>query len=138
MNIVVDTSAFLAIMQNEPERYRALTAITQAGRRLTSVATVFEAHIVLECRYGRQGVALYDQFLHQHDIRTVPFQEVHLRAAGEGFRRFGKGLGQPGLSRLNMGDCFSYALAKVSGYTLVFKGDDFGVTDLNLLRLDVP
>lgn len=136
MNVVVDSSVFVTIINNERERDAALVAIMGAALRLTSAVSVLETRIVANTRQGNTGVRLFDEFMADHMIRVVPFGEPYLDAASEAHRKFGKGTGQPGMSKLNMGDCCSYALAKVTGYTLLYKGDDFGVTDINMLRVD--
>lgn len=86
-----------------------------------------EASIVIDARYGADGLRDLDLFLTTADIELVPFDAAQAQLAREGFRRFGKGRHPAGL---NLGDCFSYALARVLAEPLLFKGDDFPLTDI--------
>lgn len=125
--MVIDTSALLAILNDEPERARFAEAIEADSARLVSAVTVFEASLVLETRYGRDAVDDLDLLLAKIDARIVPFERSDIATARAAFERFGKGRHAAGL---NFGDCFSYALAAGTGEALLFKGDDFIHTDL--------
>ncbi len=127
--MVIDTSAILAILQNEPERRRFNEAIEGSDSRLMSVATWVEASIVMEARADADGLSDLDLFVGRAGIRLVPLDLEQATAARRAFTRFGKGRHRAGL---NYGDCFSYALAIVLGEPLLFKGDDFGHTDVTL------
>jgi ribonuclease VapC len=125
--MVIDTSAFVAILTGEPERRRFLEAIESAESRLLSTATFVETSIVIETRYGADGIRDLDLFLTKADAEIVPVDGEQAHAARRAYSRFGKGRHRAGL---NFGDCFSYALATMRNEPLLFKGDDFGHTDL--------
>lgn len=126
--IVLDTSALVAILTDEPERRVFNEAIEGAPVRLLSAATLLEAKMVLFARYGGAGVNALDAFLSRADIRVEPVTAAQAELAFEAFRRFGRGTGHP--AHLNYGDCFSYALARENAAPLLFKGGDFGQTDI--------
>jgi ribonuclease VapC len=125
--MVIDTSAILAILQQEPEANRLLRAIVQAPRRLLSAVSFFEAAMLARYRAGDVGSADYDRLLTLLNLEVVPVTERQAQIARDAHRRFGKGLHPAGL---NFGDCFTYALAAESGEPLLFKGSDFSRTDL--------
>lgn len=125
--MVIDSSAILAILQNEPERRSFNEAIQSAALRRLSAASLLELSIVLEARFGADGQGDLDVFLAAAEIEVVSFDRDQAELARLAFRRFGKGRHRAGL---NLGDCFSYALAKSLAAPLLFKGDDFIHTDL--------
>ncbi len=125
--MVIDTSALVAILQGEPERRRFIEAIEASDARLISAATFVEISIVIDVRYGTEGLRDLDHFIGRAGIELVPVDAEHSAAARVAFSRFGKGRHRAGL---NFGDCFSYALALVIGQPLLFKGDDFVHTDV--------
>ena len=125
--MVVDTSAVLAILQDEPERRRFNEAIQADTKRLISAATVLESGIVLEARGGEAVGRELDLFLHRARFEVASVDADQVEIARAAFRTYGKGRHGAGL---NFGDCFSYALAKASGQPLLFKGDDFARTDI--------
>jgi ribonuclease VapC len=125
--MVIDTSALLAILQKEPERRPFIEAIEAADSRSMSVATFVELSIVIEARHGAEGLRDLDHFISRAGIELVPVDAEQGRLARNGFSRFGKGRHRAGL---NYGDCFSYALATALGEPLLFKGNDFGYTDV--------
>jgi ribonuclease VapC len=125
--MVIDTSALLAILQDEPERRAFNEAIEAAESRLLSVASFVEVSIVLEARHGAEGVRVLDQFVERATIEVTGVDLEQGKAAREAFSRFGKGRHRAGL---NFGDCFSYALATLRGEPLLYKGDDFSHTDV--------
>jgi len=129
--MTVDTSAILAVLQNEAERTEFVSLIEQAPRRLISTLSVLEAAMVLEGRRGDDAGSDLDLFLQRASIETVAFDQEQLSVARAAFRRFGKGRHPAGL---NFGDCASYALAQWSGEPLLFKGTDFAVTDVARAR----
>ena len=92
--------------------------------------TLLETSIVVEARSGAAGTRDLDELVASLNLVIVPFNEDHLAFAREAFRQFGKGQGHS--ARLNFGDCFSYALAKATGAPLLFKGDDFAKTDIEV------
>jgi len=125
--MVIDTSAFLAILANEPERRRFNELIEADPKRVASAATLLEAGIALESRSGEMAGRELDLFVHRARIEIIPVDYDQVEIARAAFRRFGKRRNPAGL---NFGDCFSYALAKATGEPLLFKGDDFIQTDL--------
>jgi ribonuclease VapC len=126
--MTLDTSAVLAILQDEPERTEFVSRIEQAPRRLMSTVSVLEAAMVLEGRRGEDAGLDLDLFLLRASVETVPFDAEQLQLARTAFRRFGKGRHAAGL---NFGDCAAYALAQWSGEPLLFKGADFAATDVD-------
>lgn len=124
--MVVDTSALLAILGDEPERRRFNEALAAAESRLLSAVSFVEASIVLEARHGAEGLRDLDLFLDRARIRVVEVDREQAAAARRAWSRFGKGRHAAGL---NLGDCFAYALARVLGRPLLYKGQDFSRTD---------
>ncbi|MFC5379545.1 type II toxin-antitoxin system VapC family toxin [Aquipuribacter nitratireducens] len=125
--MVVDTSALAAILFDEPEREVFIGALAEAPRVLVSTGTVLEATMVVESRLGEHGGRELDLFLHRAGAEVVPLDHEHVELAREAWRRFGKGR-HP--AALNMGDLFSYALARTTGEPLLFKGEDFSRSDI--------
>ena len=125
--MVIDTSALLAILQNEPERRHFNESIEAADSRMMSVATFVVISIVIDSRYGAEGLRDLDLFIDRAGIEFAPVDMEQARVACAAFHRFGKGR-HP--AALNYGDCFSYALAQVLGEPLLYKGDDFSRTDV--------
>lgn len=130
--MVIDTSAFVAILTGEPERRRFIKSIEAAESRLVSAATFVETSIVIESRYGSDGLYDLDLFLVKADAEIVPVDVEQAHAARRAFGRFGKRRHRAGL---NYGDCFSYALASLRSEPLLFKGDDFPHTDVTVAIL---
>lgn len=124
--MVLDTSALLAILQNEPERRAFNEEIEAADSRLVSAATYVECSMILESRYGAEGVRDLDHFIARAQITLVPVDAEQARIARDAFRKYGKGRHRAGL---NFGDCFSYALSRALDQPLLFKGGDFAYTD---------
>jgi len=125
--MVLDTSALIAILSGEPEQDAFIQAIEQADTRLLSAATLLEASIVIEARYGSAGAHHLDRLLDRAAVEVVPVDVEQARAARAAWRRYGKGRHS---AALNFGDCFSYALAVTCGEPLLFKGNDFARTDV--------
>ena len=125
--MTIDTSALLAILQDEPERRAFNEAIEATDVRLMSVATFVEVSMVLEARQGAEGVRDLDLFIERAGIALVDVTAEQGRLARRAFARFGKGRHDAGL---NYGDCFAYALAVARGEPLLFKGGDFAKTDV--------
>ncbi len=128
--MVIDTSALLAILQDEPERDSFTEEIAAAPVCRTSAATFLEASMVLESRQGADGVRLLDLLIESADIGVAPVDFAQARIARQAFANFGKGRHPAGL---NYGDCFAYALARQLGEPLLCKGEDFSRTDLALV-----
>jgi ribonuclease VapC len=130
--IFIDTSTFVAVLTNEPDRDSFLNAIDAADRRITSPVVRLESCIVLSRRldFSPQAAEVqYSRFLEEAKIAEIELTGAIGVAAVACFARFGKGR-HP--ARLNFADCLSYACAKANGATLLFKGDDFAKTDVNL------
>jgi ribonuclease VapC len=125
--MVIDTSALLAILQDEPERRRFNEEIEAADSRRISVATWVESSIVIDIRLGAEGLAGLDLFVERAGLELVPLDREQAAVARRAFSRYGKGRHPAGL---NYGDCFSYALASVLGEALLYKGRDFSKTDV--------
>lgn len=128
--MVIDTSALVAILSDEPERRAFNEAIESADSRILSVATFVEVSMVVESRYGAEGLHALDHFLDRAGVELVPVDLEQARVARGAFSRFGKGRHAAGL---NHGDCFSYALGRVFGQPILCKGDDFPKTDAALV-----
>lgn len=125
--MVIDTSALVAMLNNEPEAERFETAVEVDHVRLMSTASYLETAIVIETRLGEPGGRELDLWLHRAAVDLVGVDSDQADAARVAYRIYGRGRHQAGL---NYGDCVSYALAKVSGQPLLFKGDDFALTDI--------
>ena len=127
--MVIDTSAMLATLFDEPERRRVNEKIEAAEVRLMSAASYVETAIVIERRLGYEGARDLAFFLQTAGIEIVPVDGDQAEIAREAHRRFGTGRHPAGL---DFGDCFAYALAKASGLPLLFKGEAFKHTDVRL------
>jgi ribonuclease VapC len=125
--MVIDTSAVLAILQNEPERRKFNEALETADTRSMSTASFVESSIIVESRYGADGVRDLDLLISKAQITLAPVDTEQTQLARQAFREYGKGR-HP--ASLNFGDCFSYALAKSLDEPLLFKGEDFSKTDI--------
>ncbi len=126
--MIVDSSALVAILRNEPEAASFAQVVALADPARVSAPTYLETGIVVESLGGRAAGLELDDLIHATGIVIEPFTEQQARMAREAYRDFGKGSGHP--AQLNFGDCFSYALAKAMGEPLLFKGSDFGHTDV--------
>lgn len=126
--IAVDTSAIAAIVFGEPERDLFRRAIADCAKVLLSSVSFVESRMVIHGRRGEKGTVLLDDLLRLPVFDIVPPSTAEIEAAYAAFITYGKGSGHP--AALNFGDLFSYALAKVRGLPLLFKGDDFSQTDL--------
>lgn len=129
--MVIDTSALVAMMTGEPSAERLVAAVESESERLVSAATVVEAALVLIGRYGDVGDAQLDRFLRSIGAEVVPVGEEQVTLARDAALRFGKGR-HP--AALNYGDCFSYALAVARQSALLFVGDDFSKSDVEVCR----
>jgi len=125
--MVIDSSAFIAILLGEPEEMAFVHAITADPTRLASAATMLESSMVILSRRGEPGLAELMAFISRAGVQIAAFGPDHLDVATDAFRRFGRGRHR---ASLNFGDCISYALAKATGEPLLFKGDDFALTDI--------
>lgn len=122
--MIVDSSAFVAIIRAEPDHESHTAALGTVTSPRMSAASVLECAIVL----GSRREAEVDALIQAADIAVVPFDVEQLAVARAAHRRYGRRSGSP--AKLNFGDCMSYALAKVTGEPLLFKGEDFTHTDI--------
>ena len=125
--MVIDTSALLAILYEEPDARRYADAIASADRRLISAATLLETAIVVDTQAGPAAGRQVDALVDRARLTVVAVTEAHVRIARQAYLDFGKG-NHP--ARLNFGECFSYAVSRAEGEPLLFKGDDFDKTDV--------
>ena len=125
--MIVDTSALVAILFDESDAGYYLRMVTEAPRCSMSAANYLESTIVVERRLGALGGQELELFVNRTPIYLEPVTLDQAEAARQAWRRFGRG-NHP--ARLNYGDCFAYALSKVSGEPLLFKGMDFARTDI--------
>jgi ribonuclease VapC len=125
--MVLDTSALLVILLDEPESPAYRQAIEEDRTRLLSAASLLEAALVVETRFGEPGGRELDLLLHKAGVQVVAVDRDQAELGREAYRRFGKGRHPAGL---NFGDCFPYALSVVSGEPLLYKGGDFSLTDV--------
>jgi ribonuclease VapC len=128
MIIAIDSSALTAIVFDEPERRTFLDIVTHAQRVLISTPSVLETRMVVHGRRGERGVILLDDLLRLPLFEHVAPGSAEIQAVYAAFITYGKGSGHP--AKLNFGDVFRYALAKVRNLPLLFKGKDFSRTDI--------
>ena len=132
--MVIDTSALIAILLDEPDRRSFEAAIEAEPRRLVSAMTKLEAGMVMVGRYGTEGAVRLDQLLARIVATIVPFDDDQADIARDAFARYGKGRHK---AALNFGDCAAYALAVSEVEPLLFKGTDFGATDFGATDVEV-
>jgi len=125
--MIVDTSAIIAILQDEPETERFSNAMKEADCWI-SAANYLEAAIVVDGVRNPVLSRRLDEVIREADIVIEPVTEAQARIAREAYRDFGKGSGHP--AQLNFGDCFAYAVARDKDQPLLFKGNDFSNTDI--------
>ena len=126
--MVLDTSALLALLLDEPGAEEFRTAVEDDATRLVSAATLLETALIIEARKGEPAGRELDILIHKAEIVVVPVEAEQVTEARRAYRRFGKGRHAAGL---NFGDVFAYALARTSGEPLLFKGNDFTKTDIS-------
>ena len=126
--MIVDASAVIAILRQEPEAQAFARAIASATVRRISAVNYVEAAAVIDGSRDPVASRRFDDLFRAARLLIEPVTEAQARMAREAYRDFGKGSGHP--ARLNLGDCFAYALAKVKDEPLLFKGDDFIHTDV--------
>ncbi|HXM64403.1 MAG TPA: type II toxin-antitoxin system VapC family toxin [Terriglobales bacterium] len=131
--MVIDTSALVALFLAEPERQRFLNLIIGARPRLISAANLLETGIVLEAKRGEAAGREFDLFVVRANLEIVSVDGEQVELARSAWRKYGKGRHPAGL---NFGDCFAYALAKSSGETLLAKGADFRLTDIEVSPIE--
>jgi ribonuclease VapC len=126
--IVVDSSALIAVLFEEPEKQTFQDIIDGDERCVLSAVNAHETACILRARHGLLAVAEFWQWLTDNKVEIVPFDEVQVHAAAVAFDRYGKGIHAK--ARLNLADCAAYALSKTMNSPLLFKGDDFRATDV--------
>lgn len=124
--MIVDSSALMTILEDEPASEAVIRAATAATCRM-SVATRLEASIVADARSAPHGARL-DDLVATLEIAIEPMTVQQGEIARRAYQRYGRGSGSP--ARLNFGDCFSYALSVTTGEPLLFVGEDFIHTDI--------
>lgn len=125
--MVIDSSALIAILLNEAESGAFAKAIAADPKRLIGAFNLLETAIVIEAKKGEAGGIQLDLLLHRAGIEIVAVNAEQVELARWAWRAYGKGNHPAGL---NIGDCCAYALAKCSGEPLLFKGEDFALTDI--------
>ena len=125
--IVVDSSALIAIVEQEHDAESFEDAILDADRVLLGAATKLETMIVAGARRGRSGIASAQALLDRMKIEIAPLTEELADVAVEAFLRFGRARHK---AALNFGDCMAYAVAKSLDAPLLYKGNDFAKTDI--------
>lgn len=126
--MIVDTSVLCAVLFAEPDRESWLQRLSGADRLRAPVTVLVELGIVLDSRADPRASSLSTGLF---DVLGVEWEPITVELANEArqaHRRYGRGSGHP--ARLNLGDCFSYALARATGEALLFKGEDFALTDV--------
>lgn len=126
--MVIDSSAILAIVFQEPKARQMAEAIVRAPVRRMSAVNWLESLLVVEARHGAESADETLLILRDLEIQALPFDLDQMHEARAAWRRFGKGRHPAGL---NLGDCCAYAAAITSGEPLLYKGDDFQKTDVN-------
>jgi ribonuclease VapC len=131
--MIIDTSAIVAILRAEHEAPAFARAIANARSRRVSSVNFVEAAAVIDGSRDPVSSRRFDELFREARLVIEPVTATQARIAREAYRDFGKGSGHP--AALNLGDCFAYALAKEAGEALLFKGNDFGWTDLPKVEL---
>lgn len=126
--MIVDTSAVVALLRNEPDADRYADALAAASEPRISAGNYIEVGIVIDLNRDPVLSRRLDDLLSAARVEVVPVTHEHAEIARRAYRDFGKGSGHP--AGLNFGDCFAYALSRATGESLLFKGDDFGHTDV--------
>ena len=129
--VVIDSSALLAMLFDEPEAVRMVRALARIRDRYVAAPTLAEAGMVVCARLGAEGEVALDALLQRLSVRTIGMTSAAAAAARGAFRRYGKGVGTPAV--LNFGDCLCYGVAQSIRVPVLCKGNDFPQTDLALL-----
>ncbi|WP_353807690.1 type II toxin-antitoxin system VapC family toxin [Agromyces sp. SYSU T00194] len=128
--MIVDTSALIAILRNEPAAPACIAALASSTSTSMSAGTFIEASVVVDANRDPVLSARFDELVAEAGIEIVPIDAALARIARAAYRDYGKGSGHP--ARLNLGDCFAYALARSRSEPLLCIGDDFRQTDLRM------
>ena len=126
--MIIDTSAIIAILLDEPESRLFFETLSQRSIRFIAAPTLVEATIVAKTTKGMDVLPRLEQLMRDLEIKVLAFGSDHAHAAKLALIKYGKGQGQP--AKLNFGDCMSYAASKVEAMPLLFKGGDFRLTDV--------
>ncbi|MGH3320284.1 MAG: type II toxin-antitoxin system VapC family toxin [Streptosporangiaceae bacterium] len=126
--MILDSSALIVILRDEPEAAAFATAIEAADERRISAANFLEAAVVIDDSRDPVATRRFDQLISEAEVTVAPVTEGQARIARAAYADFGKGSGHP--AGLNFGDCFAYALARDKNEPLLFKGSDFIHTDV--------
>lgn len=126
--MIIDTSALIAILRAEDDASEMAYAIERAQARRISAASYLETAVVIDASRDPIASRRFDELVDTAELRVEPVTYDQARIARDAYRDFGKGSGHK--AGLNFGDCFAYALAKSTGEALLFKGNDFGHTDI--------
>ena len=125
--MILDTSAILAVLLEEPGHEELISTLASAESIAVGAPTLAETGVVLGSRLGGDGSFVLARFVDELQVAIVPFGDDHWREAVEAFLRFGKGRHR---AALNFGDCLTYAVARLAGHPLLWVGKDFDHTDL--------
>jgi len=126
--VIVDSSALVAILRNEDDAARFANALANAGTAAMSAVNWVDAAVVVDSARDPVASRRFDELINASEIEVVPVTAAQAALARQAYRDFGRGSGSP--AQLNFGDCFAYALATEAREPLLFKGDDFGHTDI--------
>jgi ribonuclease VapC len=126
--LIIDTSAIVAILRGEPDAGVFAGAIAGARTRRVSAVSYVETAAVIDGSRDAVASRRLDELFREAELTIEPVTVAQARIAREAYRDFGKGSGHP--AGLNLGDCFAYALAKEMKEAILYKGHDFGRTDL--------
>lgn len=126
--MIMDASAVIAVLRNEPDAVSFAKALERAAKRRMSAVNYVEAAVVIDGSKDPIASRRFDDFMREAEIEIVAVTTTQAKLAREAYRDFGKGSGHA--AKLSLGDCFAYALARESGEPLLFKGTEFAETDL--------
>jgi ribonuclease VapC len=127
LKLVLETSVLIAIFLQETDADKLSAQLENAEEIMMCAVSILEAQMVLSRRYPDGGAAAIDKFLRDYGVSVIAFGLKELAIARDAFLRFGKGRHA---AKLNFGDCMAYAMAKSQGVPLLYKGDDFALTDI--------
>lgn len=126
--MIIDTSALIAILRDEPDAAACAEAIESAPLCRMSATNYVEAAVVIDSSRDPIAARKFDELVRVANIKIEPVSREQAEIARSAYRDFGKDLGN--MAKLNFGDCFAYALSKITGEPLLFVGDDFAHTDV--------
>lgn len=129
--MIVDSSAILAVLFSEPESERLIDALSSAVSTGIGAPTLAETAIVLGSRIGYEKRGILFRFIQEFDVAVIPFGDLHWLAAVEAYERYGKGRHT---AALNFGHCLTYAVARLANQPLLFVGNDFSSTDVEVVH----